>query len=177
MPEQSKWTLIVGSFTSFMAGLDALVVATALPTLHQEFGAGVEGLSWTVNAYELAFAASILTGATLGDRFGRRRVFVAGISMFTFASALCAVSPNVEVLIASRTLQGIGGGISVPLSLALITAATPVQRRGRALGIWGAFTGVAVAAGPLVGGAIVEGLAWQWILLAQHPPWGSRSSR
>ncbi len=169
MPRQINWTLLLGSFTSFMVGLDALVVATALPTLHLELGAGVEGLSWTVNAYELAFAASILTGATLGDRFGRRRVFVAGISLFTIASALCALSPNVEVLIASRTLQGIGGGISVPLSLALITTATPAQLRGKALGIWGAFTGVAVAAGPLVGGAIVEGLAWQWIFWLNIP--------
>ena len=169
MPGQIKWTLILGSFTSFMAGLDALVVATALPTLHQEFGAGVEGLSWTVNAYELAFAASILTGATLGDRSGRRRVFVIGIGMFTIGSALCALSPNVNALIASRTLQGIGGGISVPLSLALITAATPTHLRGKALGIWGALTGVAVAAGPLVGGAIVEGLAWQWIFWLNIP--------
>ena len=169
MPEQIKWTLVLGSFTSFMVGLDALVVATALPTLHEEFGAGIEGLSWTVNAYELAFAASILTGATLGDRFGRRRVFVAGISVFTIASALCALSPNVEVLIASRALQGIGGGISVPLSLALITAATPADMRGKALGIWGAFTGVAVALGPLVGGAIVDGLAWQWIFWLNVP--------
>jgi EmrB/QacA subfamily drug resistance transporter len=169
MPRQINWTLLLGSFTSFMVGLDALVVATALPTLHLELGTGVEGLSWTVNAYELAFAASILTGATLGDRFGRRRVFVAGISLFTIASALCALSPNVEVLIASRTLQGIGGGISVPLSLALITAATPAPLRGKALGIWGAFTGVAVAAGPLVGGAIVEGLAWQWIFWLNIP--------
>jgi len=164
-----RWTLILGSLTSFMVGLDALVVATALPTLHQEFGTGVEGLSWTVNAYELAFAASILTGSTLGDRFGRRRVFVIGISVFTIASALCALSPNVEFLIAARILQGIGGGVCVPLSLALITAATPPHLRGKALGIWGAFTGVAVAAGPLIGGAIVEGLAWQWIFWLNIP--------
>jgi EmrB/QacA subfamily drug resistance transporter len=164
-----RWTLILGSLTSFLVGLDALVVATALPTLHQEFGTGIEGLSWTVNAYQLAFAASILTGSTLGDRFGRRRVFVIGISVFTVASALCALSPNVGVLIASRTLQGVGGGIAVPLSLALITAATPPHTRGKALGIWGAFTGVAVAVGPLVGGAIVDGLAWQWIFWLNVP--------
>jgi EmrB/QacA subfamily drug resistance transporter len=169
MHGQTRWTLLLGSLTSFMAGLDALVVATALPTLHLEFGAGVESLSWTVSAYELAFAASILTGATLGDRLGRRRVFMAGITVFTIASALCALSPNVEFLIASRTLQGVGGGISVPVSLALMTAATPTELRGKALGIWGGFTGVAVAAGPLVGGAVVEGLAWQWIFWLNIP--------
>jgi len=164
-----RWTLILGSFTSFLVGLDALVVTTALPTLHQEFGAGVEGLSWTVNAYELAFAASILTGSTLGDRFGRRRMFVIGLGVFTGASALCALSPNVDVLIAVRALQGIGGGIAVPLALALITDVTPPDMRGKALGIWGAITGVAVAAGPLVGGAIVDGLAWQWIFWLNVP--------
>jgi len=164
-----QWTLILGSFTSFLVGLDALVVTTALPTLHQEFGAGVEGLSWTVNAYELAFAASILTGSTLGDRFGRRRMFVIGLGVFTGASALCALSPNVDVLIAVRALQGIGGGIAVPLALALITDVTPPDMRGKALGIWGAITGVAVAAGPLVGGAIVDGLAWQWIFWLNVP--------
>lgn len=169
MPSVRRWTLILGSFTSFLVGLDALVVTTALPTLHQEFGAGVEGLSWTVNAYELAFAASILTGSTLGDRFGRRRLYVVGLVVFTIASALCAISPNVESLIAARALQGIGGGIAVPLALALITDATPPQRRGQALGVWGAITGVAVAIGPLVGGAIVDGLAWQWIFWLNVP--------
>jgi EmrB/QacA subfamily drug resistance transporter len=164
-----RWTLILGSLTSFLVGLDALVVTTALPTLHQDLGAGVEGLSWTINAYELAFAASILTGSTLGDRYGRRLVFVIGIAVFTIASAWCALSSDVGVLIAARTLQGIGGGLSVPLSLALITAATPPQARGKALGIWGAFTGVAVAAGPLVGGIIVDGLDWQWVFWLNVP--------
>ena len=164
-----RWTLILGSLTSFLVGLDALVVTTALPTLHQELGASVEELGWTINAYGLAFAASILTGSTLGDRFGRRRVFMVGIAVFTIASVLCALSPNVESLIAARTLQGIGGGIAVPLSLALITAVTPPELRGKALGIWGAFTGVAVATGPLVGGAIVQGLDWQWIFWLNVP--------
>ncbi len=168
-PSARRWTLILGSFTSFLVGLDALVVTTALPTLHQEFGAGVEGLSWTVNAYELTFAASILTGSTLGDRLGRRRLYVVGLMVFTAASALCAISPNVDTLIAARAIQGIGGGIAVPLALALITDATPPQLRGQALGIWGAITGVAVATGPLVGGAIVDGLAWQWIFWLNVP--------
>jgi MFS family permease len=108
--------------------LDALVVATALPTLHQEYGGGVEVLGWTVDAYQLAFAASILTGATLGDRFGRRQMFVSGVLVFTAASALCAVSPTVEVLLAARAAQGVGGGLAVPLSVALIIdAVTPQQ--------------------------------------------------
>lgn len=164
-----RWTLLLGSFTSFLVGLDALVVATALPTLHEEYGGGVEALSWTVNAYQVAFAASILTGSSLGDRFGRRRMFVIGLAVFTVASVLCALSPNTGLLIASRAAQGIGGGIAVPLALALITDATPPQQRGKALGIWGALTGVAVAAGPLVGGAVVEGLAWQWIFWLNVP--------
>ena len=164
-----RWTLVLGSFASFLVGLDALVVTTALPTLHQELGAGVEGLSWTVNAYALAFAASILTGSTLGDRYGRRRMFIAGLAVFTVASALCALSPTIALLIAARALQGIGGGIAVPLALALIIDATSPSMRGRALGAWGAITGVAVAAGPLIGGAIVEGLVLQWVFWLNVP--------
>jgi MFS family permease len=124
-----RWTLVLGSFASFLVGLDALVVTTALPTLHQELGTGVEGLSWTVNAYALAFAASILTGSTLGDRYGRRRMFIAGLAVFTGASALCALSPTIALLIAARALQGIGGGIAVPLALALIIDAIPPPMR------------------------------------------------
>ncbi|HEU4425605.1 MAG TPA: MFS transporter, partial [Pilimelia sp.] len=164
-----RWALALGSLTSFLVGLDALVVATALPTLHQEYGGGVEVLGWTVDAYQLAFAASILTGATLGDRFGRRQMFVCGVLVFTAASALCALSPTVEVLLAARAAQGVGGGLAVPLSVALIIDAVTPQERGRALGLWGAVTGVAVAAGPLVGGAVVEGLAWQWIFWLNVP--------
>jgi MFS family permease len=164
-----RWTLVLGSFASFLVGLDALVVTTALPTLHQELGAGIEGLSWTVNAYALAFAASILTGSTLGDRYGRRRMFIAGLAVFTIASAFCALSPTIALLIAARALQGIGGGIAVPLALALIIDATPPPMRGKALGAWGAITGVAVATGPLISGAIVEGLLWQWIFWLNVP--------
>ncbi|HEX4812121.1 MAG TPA: DHA2 family efflux MFS transporter permease subunit [Nonomuraea sp.] len=164
-----RWALILGALTSFVVGLDALVVATALPTLHQQYGSGVEQLSWTVNAYQLAFAASILTGSSLGDRLGRRPMFIIGLMLFGLASALCALSPNLAVLIAARALQGVGAGIAVPLALALITDLTPPHLRGKALGIWGAVTGVAVAAGPLVGGAIIEGLTWQWIFWLNVP--------
>ncbi len=166
---QRRWVLILGSLTSFLVGLDALVVTTALPTLHEEFGASVSGLGWTINAYALAFAASILTGSTVGDRFGRRRVFVIGLLVFTMASALCALSPDIGTLIWARALQGIGGGIALPIALALITDATPPEERGKFLGIWGAVTGLAVAAGPLVGGAVVEGVAWQYVFWLNVP--------
>jgi EmrB/QacA subfamily drug resistance transporter len=166
---ERRWVLLLACLASFLVGLDALVVATALPTLHQEYGGGVASLSWTVNAYQLAFAASILTGATLGDRLGRRRVFVGGVVVFVAASAMCALSPSLSVLIAARSLQGIGGGVAVPLTLALIADSTPAGSRGKAMGIWGAVTGLAVATGPIVGGAIVEGLAWQWIFWLNVP--------
>ncbi|WP_440072815.1 DHA2 family efflux MFS transporter permease subunit [Streptosporangium sp. OZ121] len=168
-PARQRWTLILASFASFMVGLDVLVVTTALPTLHEELGAGVAGLGWTVNAYELGFAALILTGAALGDRFGRRKLFVIGVGIFTLSSALCALSTSIETLIAARALQGIGGGIAIALALAVITDATPPQERGAAFGIWGAISGVAVAAGPLIGGAIIQGFAWQWIFWLNVP--------
>ncbi|MFF0767395.1 DHA2 family efflux MFS transporter permease subunit [Nonomuraea wenchangensis] len=168
-PERQRWTLILASFASFMVGLDVLVVTTALPTLHEELAAGVAGLGWTVSAYELGFAAFILTGAALGDRFGRRTLFVIGIGLFTLSSALCALSTSIDVLIAARSLQGIGGGIAIALALAVITDATPPEARGAAFGVWGAISGVAVAAGPLVGGLVIQGLAWQWIFWLNVP--------
>ncbi|MEU8206451.1 DHA2 family efflux MFS transporter permease subunit [Streptosporangium sp. NPDC049046] len=167
--DRQRWTLILASFASFMVGLDVLVVTTALPTLHEELGAGVAGLGWTVNAYELGFAAFILTGAALGDRFGRRKLFVTGIAVFTLASAVCALSTTIETLIAARAVQGIGGGIAIALALAVIADATPPQERGAAFGVWGAISGVAVAAGPLVGGLIIQGFAWQWIFWLNVP--------
>ncbi|WP_281394612.1 DHA2 family efflux MFS transporter permease subunit [Nonomuraea muscovyensis] len=166
---RQRWTLVLASFASFMVGLDVLVVTTALPTLHEQLGAGVAGLGWTVNAYELGFAAFILTGAALGDRFGRRKLFVIGILLFTLSSAFCAMSTSIETLIAARGLQGVGGGIAIALALAVITDATPPQERGAAFGVWGAISGVAVAAGPLVGGLIIQGFAWQWIFWLNVP--------
>ncbi|GGL40621.1 DHA2 family efflux MFS transporter permease subunit [Planomonospora parontospora] len=166
---RQRWTLILASFASFMVGLDVLVVTTALPTLHEELGAGVSGLGWTVSAYELGFAAFILTGAALGDRFGRRALFVTGVGLFTLSSALCAMSGTIETLIAARALQGVGGGIAIALALAVIADATPPQERGAAFGVWGAISGVAVAAGPLVGGLIIQGFAWQWIFWLNVP--------
>jgi EmrB/QacA subfamily drug resistance transporter len=153
----------------FMIGLDATVVTTALPTIRADLHAGISTLGWTVSAYSLAYAALILTGTALGDRFGRRRVFLAGIGLFTLASAACAVSPDVASLIAARAVQGAGGGVATPLSLVLISEAYPLSRRGMVVGVWGAITGVAVGLGPVIGGAIVQGLAWQWVFWLNVP--------
>ncbi len=159
----STWTLIVVSIAVFMVTLDNLVVTTALPTIRAELGASIEALEWTVNAYTLSFAVFLLTGAALGDRFGRRRLFVTGLALFTGASLTAALAPSTGVLIAARAVQGIGGAIVAPLTLTLLASAFPVERRGVALGIWAAVNGLGVALGPLVGGAVVQGLSWQWI--------------
>src|SRR5215467_4343539 len=135
-PRRPRVTLIVGSLAGFMIGLDATVVTTALPTIHAKLHASASALGWTVSAYSLAFAALILTGTALGDKFGRRRVFLAGFAVFTAASAACALAPSVAALIAARAVQGAGGGIATPLSLVLITEAFPAQRRGAVVGAW-----------------------------------------
>jgi EmrB/QacA subfamily drug resistance transporter len=152
-----------------MVVLDNLVVATALPTIRRDLNATLEGLEWTVNAYTLTFAVLLLTGAALGDRFGRRRMFVVGLALFTGASAFAALSSSIETLIIARALQGTGAAMVVPLTLTLLSAAVPPERRGVALGAWGAVGGLAVALGPLVGGAIVEGLNWHWIFWLNVP--------
>jgi len=162
-------TLVTGSMAGFMIGLDATVVTTALPTIRADLHASISTLGWTISAYSLAYAALILTGTALGDRFGRRRVFLSGIGLFTLASAACAVSPNVAALIAARAVQGAGGGIATPLSLVLISEAYPLSRRGMVVGVWGAITGIAVGLGPVIGGAIVQGLAWQWVFWLNVP--------
>ena len=153
----------------FMAGLDNLVVTTALPVMRERMHVGLAGLEWTVNAYTLAFAVLLLAGAALGDRLGRRKMFVAGLLIFTLASAISALAPNVGVLVAARALQGAGGALIVPLSLTLLSASVPAARRNLALGIWGAVGGLAIAIGPLVGGAIVEGVSWQFIFWINVP--------
>jgi EmrB/QacA subfamily drug resistance transporter len=168
-PRRPRVTLIAGSLAGFMIGLDATVVATALPTIHATLHASASALGWTVSAYSLAFAALILTGTALGDLFGRRRVFLAGFAVFTLASAACALAPSAAWLIAARAVQGAGGGIATPLSLVLITEAFPPQRRGAVVGAWGAITGVAVGFGPVIGGAIVQGIAWPWVFWVNVP--------
>lgn len=168
-PRRPRVTLIVGSLAGFMIGLDATVVATALPTIHATLHASASALGWTVSAYSLAFAALILTGTALGDLFGRRRVFLAGFAVFTLASAACALAPSAAWLIAARAVQGAGGGIATPLSLVLITEAFPPARRGAVVGAWGAITGIAVGFGPVIGGAIVQGIAWPWVFWVNVP--------
>jgi EmrB/QacA subfamily drug resistance transporter len=163
------WTFAVTSVALVMVMLDNLVVSTALNVIRQELGATIEQLEWTVNAYTLTFAVFLLTGAALGDRFGRRRMFVIGVAVFTAASALAAMSTSVEMLLVGRMAQGIGAAIVTPLTLTLLSAAVPAERRGLALGGWGAVGGLAIAIGPLVGGAIVEGMAWNWIFWVNVP--------
>ncbi len=163
------WTFVVTSVALVMVMLDNLVVSTALNVIRQELDATIEQLEWTVNAYTLTFAVFLLTGAALGDRFGRQRMFIIGVAIFTAASAFAAMSTSVEMLLVGRMAQGIGAAIVTPLTLTLLSAAVPAERRGVALGAWGAVGGLAVAIGPLVGGAIVEGVAWNWIFWVNVP--------
>jgi EmrB/QacA subfamily drug resistance transporter len=153
----------------FMVTLDALVVVTALPSIHRAFGGGISTLQWTVSAYTMTFGALIITGAAIGDRLGRRRTYVAGLALFTLASAACALAPNAGVLIACRAVQGVGASIIMPLGLTLLTGAFPAERRGAVIGIWGGIAGLAVACGPLVGGAITQSLNWHWIFWLNVP--------
>jgi len=166
---KTLWTFAITSIALFMVVLDNLVVSTALPVIRVDLGAGIEQLEWTVNAYTLTFAVFLLTGAALGDRFGRRRMFALGLGLFTVASAAAALAPTIEWLIAARAVQGIGGAIVTPLTLTILSDAFPSERRGVALGAWSGIAGLAVATGPLVGGAVVEGISWQWIFWLNVP--------
>ena len=163
------WTLAITSLALFMVSLDNLVVTTALPVIRRDLHATISQLEWTVNAYTLTFAVLLLTGAALGDRFGRRRLFVLGMLLFTGASAFAALSTSANALDIARAVQGVGGAIVTPLTLTLLSAAVPKERRGLALGIWGGIGGLAVALGPLVGGAIVSGVSWHWIFWVNVP--------
>ncbi|MEV7447182.1 DHA2 family efflux MFS transporter permease subunit [Streptomyces sp. NPDC091204] len=163
------WALILTGTASFMAALDNLVVTTALPAIRADLGGRLEDLEWTVNAYTLTFAVLLMFGAALGDRFGRRRLFIAGLAVFTGASAAAALSPGIDALIAARAVQGVGAAVMMPLTLTLLTAAVPAARRGMALGIYGAVTGLAVASGPLIGGSLTEHISWQWIFWLNVP--------
>ena len=165
----AKWTLAAVSAALFMVMLDNLVVTTALPSIRADLGATIEDLEWTVNAYTLSFAVLLLTGAALGDRFGRRRMFVLGVSGFTLASAAAALAPTTATLVAARGLQGAAAAMVAPLTLTMLSEAFPAEKRGMALGIWSGVSGLGVAIGPLVGGAVVEGLSWQWIFWLNVP--------
>jgi EmrB/QacA subfamily drug resistance transporter len=163
------WAFAITSVALFMTTLDNLVVTTALPVIRHQLHASLQGLEWTVNAYTLTFAVLLLTGAALGDRFGRRRLFTIGLTLFTGGSAMAALAGSANELIAARAVQGIGGAIVLPLSLTILSAAVPRNRRGLALGVWGGISGLAVALGPVVGGAIVQGISWQWIFWLNVP--------
>jgi EmrB/QacA subfamily drug resistance transporter len=165
----SRWVLALASIASLMVALDTLVVSTALSTIRRDLGASTAQLEWTVNAYNLSFAVLLLTGAALGDRFGRRRLFALGLALFVAGSAACALSPDIGALIAARAVQGFGAALVMPLGLALVSTAFSPEQRGKALGIYFGVTGLSVASGPVVGGAITQGLAWQWIFWINVP--------
>jgi EmrB/QacA subfamily drug resistance transporter len=168
-PPRPAWTLVLASLGVFMTALDTLVVASALPALRQSLHADLGDLEWTVNAYNLAFAVALLTGAALGDRYGRKRMYWIGLLGFTVASAAAALSPGVGALVAARGLQGLAAAIVMPMTLTLISEAFPAEKRGAAIGLWGGITGLAVALGPVVGGAVVGGISWHWIFWLNVP--------
>jgi EmrB/QacA subfamily drug resistance transporter len=163
------WILGLTSTAYFMVVLDALVVITALPRMQRDLHVGLSSLQWTVNSYGIAFAAGIITAAAVGDRYGRVRVFNIGLALFTLASAACALAPDASTLIAARTVQGLGGAVVLPLSLTILTTAFPAERRGMIIGIYGGLAGLAVAIGPLVGGAVTQGIDWHWIFWINVP--------
>lgn len=163
------WTLALVSLALFMVTLDNLVVVMALPSIRLDLHTGIDSLEWTVNAYTLSFAVLLLTGAALGDRFGRRRMFIAGLAVFTLGSAAAALSPSVGALIAARVVQGMGAAVVMPLTLTLLSEAFPPGRRGLALGIWSGISGLGVALGPVIGGAVVSGISWHWIFWINVP--------
>src|SRR5215468_9062964 len=169
MNSRTRWVVALTAIGSLMAALDTLVVSTALSTIRLDLGASVEQLEWTVNAYNLSFAVLLMTATALGDRFGRRRGFAFGLAVFSLASAACALAPNVGTLIAARAIQGAGAAFVMPLGLALVGAAFPPERRGAAMGALQGLTGLSVASGPVIGGAIAQGLAWQWIFWINVP--------
>ncbi|ROP36058.1 DHA2 family efflux MFS transporter permease subunit [Saccharothrix texasensis] len=164
-----RWVLVLASVGSFMVVLDLLAVATALTAIQRDLGASLADLEWTVNAYTLSFAVLLMTGAALGDRFGRRRLFAGGLALFSLASAACAVAPSAGALIAARTVQGVGAAVVMPLALGLLNATFPPHRRGWALGIYGGVTGLAALLGPVIGGVLTQALTWEWIFWLNVP--------
>ncbi|HXW58450.1 MAG TPA: MFS transporter, partial [Solirubrobacteraceae bacterium] len=171
-PEKNRrlgWVVALTATAYFMVVLDALVVVTALPHMQRDLHVGVSSIQWTVNAYGIAFAAGIITAAALGDRFGRRLVFASGLALFTLASAACALAPNLSELIVARTVQGLGAAAVLPLSLTILTTAFPPEKRGMIVGLYGGLAGLAVALGPIIGGAITQAIDWHWIFWINVP--------
>ena len=167
--EHRRLTVLLTAGAYLLITLDALVVVTALPSIHADLGGGAGNLPWIINAYALTFAAGIITAAALGDRLGRRRTYAAGLVLFSLASAACALAPNLGVLIGFRAVQGLGAAVVMPLGLTLLTSTFPADRRGAVVGIWGGVAGLGVASGPLVGGVVTEGLDWHWIFWVNVP--------
>ena len=165
----SALTVVLICLAYFMVTLDALVVVTALPSIHRQFGGSLATLQWTVSGYNLTYAAGIITAAALADRLGRRRIFLGGLVLFTIASAVCALAPNSGALIAFRVVQGFGAAAVMPTGLTLLTSAFPAEKRGAVVGIWGGIAGLGVASGPLIGGAVTQGLSWHWIFWVNVP--------
>ncbi|GAB2656300.1 DHA2 family efflux MFS transporter permease subunit [Kribbella swartbergensis] len=166
---EQRWVLGLASVGSVMVALDVLVVAAALTTIRSDLGASAEQLEWTVNAYGLSFAILMMTAAAVGDRWGRRRTYIGGLALFTVASVGCALATSLPWLIAARALQGAGAAVVMPLAMGLLGAAFPPERRGQAIGVFSGVTGIAVLGGPMIGGAVTEGLAWQWIFWLNVP--------
>ncbi len=163
------WTFLITAIALFMVSLDNLVVTTALPVIRRDLNASLGDLEWTVNAYTLTFAALLLLGAALGDRFGRRRLFALGLATFTIGSAAAALAPSAGMLVAARAAQGVGGAIITPLTLTILSNGIPAARRPLALGAWGGIAGLAIAVGPVIGGAITQGISWHWIFWLNVP--------
>ena len=160
------WTLGLTCMAYFMCALDGLVVVTALPAIGHDLHASASTLQWTVNAYGITWAAGMITAAALGDLFGRVRMFLIGLVVF---AAACAMAPSMGVLIAARAVQGVGASIILPLSLTILAGVFPPERRGTIVGIWGGIGGLAIAAGPLVGGALTQSLNWHWVFWINVP--------
>src|ERR1700728_2589719 len=163
------WVLALTSTAYFMVVLDSVVVITALPRMQQDLHVGLASLQWTLTAYNIAFAAGIITAAAAGDRLRRRKVFSFGLALFTAASAACALGPDAPALIAARTVQGLGGAVILPLSLTILTTAFPAGRRGMIVGIYGGLAGLAVAMGAIIRGAVTQGIDWHWIFSINVP--------
>jgi EmrB/QacA subfamily drug resistance transporter len=169
-PENRKWlTLGCVAFALFMVMLDNTVVNVALPSIQRDLGIGLSELQWTVNAYALTFAVLMLTGGKLADFLGRRRIFILGLAVFTASSLACGLATSGEMLIAARTVQGIGAALMMPATLSIISATFPVEERGMAIGIWAGVSAMALALGPLVGGLLTQHIDWGWIFFINVP--------